>query len=72
MAGRIPCDSADPRWNSKAIRDLIESRRGDSKDAEFMYEWEPGPRVDGSWYVCVLRPEKRVEKRSLAIGFRRG
>lgn len=34
--------------------------------------WEPGPRDAGSWYVCVLRVEKRAAKRSLGTDLRGG
>jgi hypothetical protein len=40
------------------------------EEAGTIYVCEPGPRVEGSWYVCVLRLEKRAEKRSFAMGFR--
>jgi hypothetical protein len=34
------------------------------------YVCEPGPRVEGSWYVCVLDAPKRLEKRSFGTDFR--
>lgn len=34
------------------------------------YVWDPGPRVEGSWYVWVLRVEKAAAKWSLGRDFR--
>ena len=36
------------------------------------YVWEPGPREDGSWYICVFKVENTAVKRSLAIDLRCG
>ncbi len=65
----IPGYCAD---SAESVKCVLNRFTGASPRQGETYVWEPGPREDGSWYVCVFEVENTAAKRSLAIGLRCG